>query len=83
MVTRAARRGTTRTRMTARRAADSPYLGWLARAGLAARGTMYILIGIIAVEIATGNSQPAGRSYRRGAAGREDAIRLGHLCGCW
>lgn len=63
MVTRAARRGTTRTRMTARRAADSPYLGWLARAGLAARGTMYILIGIIAVEIATGNaSQQADRT---------------------
>ena len=63
MVTRAARRGTTRTRMTARRTADSPYLGWLARAGLAARGTMYILIGIIAVEIATGNaSQQADRT---------------------
>ena len=63
MVTRAARRGTTRTKMTARRAAGRPYLGWLARAGLAARGTMYILIGIIAVQIATGDaSQQADRS---------------------
>jgi hypothetical protein len=68
MVTRAARRGTVRTRRTARRAADSPYLGWLARIGLAARGTMYILIGIIAVEIATGNSSQQ--------ADRTGAVRL-------
>jgi Domain of Unknown Function (DUF1206) len=68
MVTRAARRGTVRTRRTARRAADSPFLGWLARIGLAARGTMYILIGIIAVEIATGNSSQQ--------ADRTGAVRL-------
>jgi len=63
MVTRAARRGSARTRMTTRRAASSPYMGWLARAGLAARGVMYVLIGIIAVQIATGNSgQQADRT---------------------
>jgi Domain of Unknown Function (DUF1206) len=68
MVTRAARRGTVRTRRTARRTADSPYLGWLARAGLAARGVMYVLIGIIAVQIATGNSSQQ--------ADRAGAVRL-------
>jgi Domain of Unknown Function (DUF1206) len=68
MVTRAARRGRVRTRMTARRAAGSPYLGWLGRAGLAARGAMYILIGIIAVQIATGNSHQQ--------ADRTGAVRL-------
>jgi Domain of Unknown Function (DUF1206) len=63
MVTRAARRGTIRPGMAARRAADSPYMAWLGRAGLAARGTMYILIGIIAVQIATGHSgQQADRT---------------------
>jgi Domain of Unknown Function (DUF1206) len=63
MVTRAARRGTIRPRLAARRAADSPYMAWLGRAGLAARGTMYILIGIIAVQIATGHSgQQADRT---------------------
>ena len=43
--------------MTSRRAANSPIMAWLARAGLAARGVMYILIGIIAVEIATGGTK--------------------------
>jgi succinate dehydrogenase/fumarate reductase cytochrome b subunit len=68
MVTRAPRRGSVRTRMTARRAADSPCMGWLGRAGLAARGAMYILIGIIAVQIGTGNSHQQ--------ADRTGAIRL-------
>jgi hypothetical protein len=43
--------------MTSRRAANSRFMAWLARAGLAARGTLYVMIGIIAVEIATGGSQ--------------------------
>jgi Domain of Unknown Function (DUF1206) len=68
MVTRTARRGSVRTRNRARRAADSPYMSWLGRAGLAARGTMYILIGIIAVQIATGNSSQQ--------ADRTGAVRL-------
>lgn len=68
MVTRTARRGTLRSRSRARQAANSPYLGWLARAGLAARGAMYVLIGIIAVQIATGHS--------RQQADRSGAVRL-------
>jgi hypothetical protein len=38
-------------------------MSWLARAGLAARGVMYVLIGIIAVQIAvTGSQQQADRT---------------------
>jgi len=38
-------------------------MAWLARAGLAARGVMYVLIGIIAVQIAlTGSRQQADRT---------------------
>ena len=49
--------------MTGRRAADSPVIAGLARAGFAARGVMYILIGIIAVEIAVeGSRQHADNS---------------------
>ncbi len=45
------------------RAADSSALRWLARAGLAARGIMYIIVGWIAVEVAFGHSsQKADRS---------------------
>ena len=57
MVAHSVRRRSSRARMTSRRAANSPVMAWLARAGLAARGVMYILIGIIAVEIATGGTK--------------------------
>ena len=63
MVARTARRRTIRTRRTARRAAGSRPLALLARAGLAARGVMYVLIGIIAVQIAVnGSHQQADRT---------------------
>jgi hypothetical protein len=59
MVTRTTRR----VKRTGRRAASSPALAWLARAGLGARGTMYILVGIIAVQVAiNGSHQQADRS---------------------
>ena len=46
-----------------RRAADSSALRWLARAGFAARGVIYILVGWIAVQAAFGNSsQQADKS---------------------
>lgn len=52
-----------RPRRAARQAARSPVLAALARAGLAARGVMYIIIGIIAIEIAFGSSgQQADRT---------------------
>jgi hypothetical protein len=62
MATRTLRRRTSRARRTGRQAAQSSPMAWLARAGLAARGTMYVLIGIIAVQIAVeGSGQQADR----------------------
>jgi hypothetical protein len=56
-------RGTTRTRRTARRAAGSRGMALLARAGLVARGLMYVLVGVIAIEIAVkGSHQQADRT---------------------
>jgi hypothetical protein len=68
MVTRSARRRSVRARYAGRRAANSRLMAGLARAGLAARGVMYGLIGIIAVQIALGNSQRQ--------ADRSGALRL-------
>jgi hypothetical protein len=47
---------TTRASRSARRAAESPAAGALARIGLAARGVIYILIGWLAIELALGHS---------------------------
>jgi hypothetical protein len=47
---------TTRASSTARRASESPAARALARAGLAARGVLYILIGWIAILVALGQS---------------------------
>lgn len=52
-------------RHTAGRASRSPLMGWLARAGFAARGAMYVLIGIIALQIAFG--QHGHQADRSGA----------------
>ena len=41
---------------TARRASDSPAAHFLARAGLTARGVIYILVGWVAVLVAVGRS---------------------------
>jgi len=41
---------------TARRASNSPAVHFLARAGLTARGVIYILVGWVAVLVALGNS---------------------------
>jgi hypothetical protein len=58
-------RSTTSTRMTgrarrtsarARRASDSPAVRGLARAGLVARGVIYLLIGLVAILVALGRS---------------------------
>jgi Domain of Unknown Function (DUF1206) len=57
VVTRTARRRTRDARYAARRAGNSRYVGLLARAGFAARGAMYAIIGVLAVETAFGNSQ--------------------------
>ncbi|HWG64037.1 MAG TPA: DUF1206 domain-containing protein [Streptosporangiaceae bacterium] len=56
MVARSARRKARGSSVSARRAARRPVMSWLARAGLAARGAVYVLIGWIALEIAFGTS---------------------------
>lgn len=55
MVTPTARRKASHARFAARRAGNSRYVDWLARAGFVARGVMYILIGILAIELAFGS----------------------------
>ena len=56
MVTPTARHKAREAKFAGRRAANSRYVDWLARAVLAARGIIYALIGILAIEIAFGNS---------------------------
>jgi hypothetical protein len=56
VVTPTARHKAREAKFAGRRAANSRYVDWLARAGLAARGIIYALIGILAIEIAFGNS---------------------------
>jgi hypothetical protein len=53
---------------TSRKATRNPVVSALARAGLAARGVMYVLIGVIAVQIAVGST--------RQQADRTGAVRL-------
>ena len=43
-------------RSKGRQAANSPVLRWLARAGLIARGVLYLIIGWIAIQVAFGQS---------------------------
>src|SRR5579864_8133574 len=45
-----------RAKRTARQASDSPAAHFLARAGLTARGVIYILVGWVAVLVALGQS---------------------------
>jgi hypothetical protein len=56
VVTPTARHRAREARYAARRAGNSRYVEWLARAGFTARGIMYVLIGILAIGIAFGNS---------------------------
>lgn len=53
----ARRRGSRNARYAGRRAAHSKAMRFLARAGLAARGIMYVIIGWIAVQVAFGHSR--------------------------
>jgi hypothetical protein len=56
VTTRTARHRGRDARYAARRAGNSRYVDWLARAGFAARGVMYVLIGILAIELAFGSA---------------------------
>jgi len=44
---------------TADRAATAPAVGWLARAGLVARGIVYAVIGVLALKLALGDGGKA------------------------
>jgi Domain of Unknown Function (DUF1206) len=68
MVARSARRRPVRVGSAGRQAANSRAMSMLARAGLASRGLMYGLIGVIAVQIALGST------HRQ--ADRSGALRL-------
>lgn len=69
MVTRTTRRRAYRIRrISRRRAGTGTVMTWLAKAGLAARGVMYVLVGIIAIQIAVEGSQQQ--------ADRVGAVRL-------
>jgi hypothetical protein len=68
MVTRMARGRTARSTLAARRAGSGSVRAGMARAGLAARGAMYILVGVIAVQVALGDS--------RQQADKDGAVRL-------
>jgi hypothetical protein len=67
MVARTARGGS-RTRGAARRAAHSSFVSGLARVGFLARGVLYALVGILAVQIAL------GRAHQQ--ADQSGAVRL-------
>lgn len=42
-----------------RAASQAPWLGWLARAGLVARGAVYLIIGVLALKLALGDGGKA------------------------
>jgi hypothetical protein len=58
------------------RAAGSPALGWLARAGLVSRGAVYAIIGVLALKLALGdggkatNQQGALKTIAHGSFGK-------------
>jgi Domain of Unknown Function (DUF1206) len=58
MVTRSAGRRAAHARTAGRQAANGKVMAILARAGLGARGVIYALVGIIAIQIALGTSHP-------------------------
>lgn len=62
MVAGSARRRGLGARSATRKAKNSTLMSFLGRAGLAARGVMYILIGIIAVQIAFGSTSQKAES---------------------
>jgi len=62
MVAGSARRRRVNARGATRRARNSTLMSALGRAGLAARGVMYILIGVIAVQIAFGSTNQKAES---------------------
>ncbi len=62
---------------TFRRAAKSDTFGWVARLGLAARASIYLLIGALAVAVAAGRS--SSETDQRGAMQELNGHTAGHL----
>ncbi len=62
---------------TFRRAAESDTIGWVARLGLAARASIYLLIGVLAVMLAAGHS--GSETDQRGAMQDLNRHAAGHL----
>jgi hypothetical protein len=67
-------------RSAGRDAASSRWLQWLARGGLAARGALYLLIGVLAVQIAFGSS---GKQADTSGALRAIAMHPGGIVVLW
>ena len=67
-------------RSAGRDAASSRWLQWLARGGLAARAVMYLLIGVLAVQIAFGSS---GKQADTSGALRAVAMHPGGIVVLW
>ena len=63
-----------------RDAASSRWLQWLARGGLVARGAMYLLIGVLAVQIAFGSG---GKQADTSGALRAVAVHPGGIVVLW
>jgi uncharacterized membrane protein len=65
-----------------RQAASSPAMGWLARAGLVARGAVYAVIGVLALKLAFGdggkatNQQGAMKTIAHGSFGKTLLVLL-------
>ena len=69
-----------KARSAGRDAASSRWLQWLARGGLAARGALYLLIGVLAVQIAFGSS---GKQADTSGALRAVAMHPGGIVVLW
>jgi Domain of Unknown Function (DUF1206) len=67
-------------RSAGRDAASSRWLQWLARGGLTARGAMYLLIGVLAVQIAFGSG---GKQADTSGALRAVAVHPGGIVVLW
>ena len=67
-------------RSAGRDAASSRWLQWLARGGLVARGAMYLLIGVLAVQIAFGSR---GKQADTSGALRAVAMHPGGIVVLW
>jgi hypothetical protein len=77
MLSGTARRGTRRAQTSGRQVARSRYMEVLGRAGLVARGVMYVIIGVIAIQVALGHS--GHQANNRGALQAVSATPVGGI----